>query len=49
MKRDEEEANLKSLKDLKFCEEMLKLASKCIRDKTNTHCWHPECDKYVPS
>lgn len=46
MKTEEEEANLKNMRDLKFCEEMLKIASKCISDKTD--CWHPDCDKCVP-
>ena len=47
MKAEEEEANLKNVRDVKFCEEMLKIASKCIRDKTSTDCWHPDCDKCV--
>jgi len=45
MKTEEEEANLKNMRDLKFCEEMLKIASKCISDKTD--CWHPDCDKMM--
>ena len=38
-----EEQNIKKWRDLKQCEEILKIASNCDHEKQDSKCWLNEC------